>query len=165
MKVLVTAGSKYGATAEIAEAIGEVLRERGHEVTVAQVEEVDDVEAFDAAVIGSAVYTGRWLKPAKEFVERHGEALAKRPVWLFSSGPIGDPPKPEEDPVDASPLVGATGAREHRVFAGKLEKSGLSFGEKAIVLAFRAPEGDYRDWDEIRGWASGIADALEAGAG
>ncbi len=90
--------------------------------------------------------------------------MATRPVWLFSSGPIGDPPKPEEDPVDVAGILRATKAREHRVFAGKLVKKQLSFGEKAMVLAFRAPEGDFRDWEEIKGWAVGIADALRPGS-
>jgi menaquinone-dependent protoporphyrinogen oxidase len=81
-------------------------------------------------------------------------------VWLFSSGPVGDPPKPTEDPVDASSLLERTGAREHHVFAGRLDRSRLSFGERAIAMALRAPEGDFRDWDDVRAWASGIADAL-----
>ncbi len=50
------------------------------------------------------------------------------------------------------------------MFAGKLVKKQLSFGEKAMVLAFRAPEGDFRDWEEIKGWAVGIADALRPGS-
>jgi menaquinone-dependent protoporphyrinogen oxidase len=49
------------------------------------------------------------------------------------------------------------------VFAGKLARKQLGFGEKAIVLAFRAPDGDFRDWTQIKAWASGIADALQAG--
>lgn len=81
-------------------------------------------------------------------------------MWLFSSGPVGDPPRPEEDPVDVAELVARTKAREHRVFAGRIERSRLSFAEKAIVLALRVPDGDYRDWDEIRAWAAEIADAL-----
>jgi menaquinone-dependent protoporphyrinogen oxidase len=159
MNVLVTAASRYGSTAEIAEAIGVVLAERGLETTVASPEEVGTVDAYGAVVLGSAVYAGRWQKEAKEFVERAGDA---RPVWLFSSGPIGDPPKPEEDPVDVAELMKRTEAREHRVFPGKLVKKQLSFPEKAIVMALRAPEGDFRDWDAVRGWAAGIADALQA---
>jgi menaquinone-dependent protoporphyrinogen oxidase len=73
---------------------------------------------------------------------------------------VGDPPKPEEDPVDVRGIREATRAREHRVFAGKLVRKQLSFGEKAMVLAFRAPDGDFRDWAEINDWASGIARAL-----
>jgi menaquinone-dependent protoporphyrinogen oxidase len=160
MRVLVTAASKYGATAEIAAAIAEELDKHGLEATVLPPEEVNGVDGYDAVVVGSAVYAGHWLKPARELVERHADALAGRPVWLFSSGPVGDPPKPQEDPVDVADLLAATGAREHRVFAGKLVRKQLSFPERAIVSALRVPEGDFRDWTEIHQWAAGIADAV-----
>jgi hypothetical protein len=80
--------------------------------------------------------------------------LAARPVWLFSSGPIGDPPKPEEDPVDIADIMQATKARGHRVFAGKLVKKQLSFPDRAISAAPRVPEGDFRDREEIKAWAA-----------
>jgi menaquinone-dependent protoporphyrinogen oxidase len=163
MRVLVTAASKYGATAEIAREIGDALRDRGLEPTVLAPEQVEEVDGYDAVVLGSAVYAGHWLKPARELVERQAGGLAGRPVWLFSSGPVGDPPKPEEDPVDVTELVAATGAREHRVFAGKLVRKQLSFPERAIVSALRVPEGDFRDWTEIRQWAAAIADTMEPG--
>jgi Flavodoxin domain len=105
MRVLVTAASKYGATAEIAA----VLDKHGLEATVLPPEQVKGVDGYDAVVAGSAVYAGHWLKPTRELVERHAGALAGRPVWLFSSGPVGDPPKPEEDPVDVADLLAATG--------------------------------------------------------
>jgi menaquinone-dependent protoporphyrinogen oxidase len=160
MRVLVTAASKYGATAEIGQAIGEVLGEHGLDPTVVPPERVGGLDGFDAVVVGSAVYAGHWLKPAREPVDRLGGELAGRPVWLFSSGPVGDPPKPDEDPVDVAEVLAATGAREHRVFAGKLLRKQLSFPERAIVSALRVPEGDFRDWAEVRRWATGIADAL-----
>jgi menaquinone-dependent protoporphyrinogen oxidase len=160
MRVLVTAATKYGATAEIAAAIAEVLDEHGLEATMLSPEEVKGVDGYDAVVIGSAVYAGHWLKPARELVERHATTLAGRPVWLFSSGPVGDPPKPEEDPVDVADLVDLTNAREHRVLAGKLVRKQLSFPERAIVSALRVPEGDFRDWTEIRQWAAGVAGAV-----
>lgn len=160
MKVLVAVASKHGSTEEIARAVAEVLSERGLEATVRSPEEVDDVGGFDAVVLGSAVYAGRWMKEARELVERATEDLAARPLWLFSSGPIGDPPKPEEDPVDVAEIMEATEARDHRVFAGRLERAKLGFAEKAVVMALRAPDGDFRDWDEIRGWAGVIAETL-----
>jgi menaquinone-dependent protoporphyrinogen oxidase len=162
MKVLVTAASKYGATAEIASTIGTVLAEQGHDTTVLPPEQVDAVDHYGAVVLGSAVYAGHWLKPARELVGRSGSALTARPVWLFSSGPVGDPPKPEEDPVDVADILEATEARDHRLFAGKLMKKQLSFPDRAITAALRVPEGDFRDWAEIKDWASGIADALRS---
>jgi menaquinone-dependent protoporphyrinogen oxidase len=164
MKVLVTAASKYGATGEIASAIGEVLAGHGLDATVVPCEQVDSVDGYDAVVLGSAVYAGHWLKAARALVDRAGGALADRPVWLFSSGPIGDPPKPEEDPVDVADILAATKAREHRVFAGKLVRKQLSFGDKAIAVALRVPEGDFRDWAAIKGWAAEVAAALQPGS-
>ncbi len=163
MKVLVTAASKYGSTGEIAVAIAEALSERGIDATSIPPEEVGSVEEYDAVVLGSAVYAGRWLKPARDLVERSGEAFANRPVWLFSSGPIGDPPKPEGEPVDVADLMESTKAREHHVFAGELVKKRLSFGDKAIAMALRAQEGDFREWDRDRG--VGLGDRGRARSG
>jgi menaquinone-dependent protoporphyrinogen oxidase len=97
MKVLVTAASKHGATAEIGATIGEVLGgEQGLDATVVPPEEVAAVDGYDAVVLGSAVYAGHWMAAAKELVDRAGSALAGKPVWLFSSGPGGVLPGPEE---------------------------------------------------------------------
>jgi menaquinone-dependent protoporphyrinogen oxidase len=92
--------------------------------------------------------------------ETEASAWSARPVWLFSSGPVGDPLKPEEEPVDVAAIAAATGARDHRLFAGKIDKHGLSFAERAVVVALRSPAGDYRDRAAIDAWAAGIADAL-----
>lgn len=159
MKILVTVASRHDATAEIGAAIASGLRGRGHEVEQMAPEDVGDVAQYDAVVIGSAVYVGRWLEPARSLVDRYAAQLAERPVWLFSSGPLGDPPKPAEDP-DVSALVEATRAVEHHVFTGKLDKSALGPLERTVARAVRAPEGDYRDWDAINEWAEKIAASL-----
>lgn len=160
MKILVSAASKHGATADIAKVIGETLTAAGHEAAVVPPDAVTSIAGYDAVVLGSGVYVGHWLDAAKALVERLGGELATRPVWLFSSGPIGDPPKPDEDPADLPDLMAATGARGHRLFAGLVDKSRLGLGEKVILAAVRAPEGDYRPWDEIRAWADEIAGEL-----
>jgi menaquinone-dependent protoporphyrinogen oxidase len=158
-KVLVTAASKHGATAEIAQAVAEVLAGHGLDPAVVPPDEVHDVDGYDAVVLGSAVYAGHWLKPARTLVDRCHTSLRARPVWLFSSGPVGDPPKPDEDPVDVADIVARTGARDHHLFAGKLTRKQLSFPERAIVAALHVPDGDFRDWPEIRRWATEIATA------
>jgi len=165
MKVLVTAASRHGATTEVAASIGAILQAAGHEVHVLRPSDVTGLDGFDAAVVGSAVYIGRWLEPARDLVEREKVALCRIPVWLFSSGPIGDPPKPVEEPLDDSPLAALVGAREHRAFAGCVDRKRLGFGERAILAAVRAPEGDFRPWPEIEAWAREISAGLvEAGA-
>ena len=141
MKVLVCAASKYRATSEIARAVADVLAERGCEVTVLSPQEVGAVEEFDAVVLGSAVYMGQWMKPARELAERSADALASRPVWLFSSGPVGEPAKPADNPVDVTKILQATKARDHRIFTGKLVKKHLSFPDRAMASAIRAAGG------------------------
>ncbi len=168
MKVLVTAASKHGATAEIAWAIGEVLSERGLETRVMPPDDVGTIAGYDAVVLGSATYAGHWLDPAKAFVTRFRDSLITRPVWLFSSGPVGDPSRKlvrrmGADPLEVAGILAVTNARGHRVFAGKLDRKYLSRGQRTALALFRGLEGDFRDWDDIRGWAAAIADELGAG--
>ncbi|MDX6628457.1 MAG: menaquinone-dependent protoporphyrinogen oxidase [Gaiellales bacterium] len=161
MKVLVATASRHGATQEIAEAIGRTLNAEGVGASVAAIADAGDPAAYDAFVLGSAVYMGHWLDAATKFVESRSTVLSARPTWLFSSGPIGDPPRPSEpEAVDVADLVSKTRAKGHKLFAGKLDKRQLGFGERAVMLAFRAVEGDYRDWQEVEAWARAIAGEL-----
>jgi menaquinone-dependent protoporphyrinogen oxidase len=164
MTVLVCAASKHGSTAEIAQAIGAALAKHGVPVDVRPVEDVTIVDGYDAVVLGSAVYMGRWLEPARRLVEAEAPALAARPVWLFSSGPVSNRLEPEEGHPDIAAIVEATGAREHRIFAGRVRRQGLSFTERAMVAALRVPDSDYRDWAGIEAWAADIANTLRSQA-
>lgn len=162
MRVLVTAASRHQATQEIAQAIATGLAARGVAAEARPVEDVQSIDGYDAVVVGSAIYMGRWLKPAHRFVEMNASHLAAKPVWLFSSGPLGPPEHlvPGDESADTSEMTGLTHAREHRVFAGRLEKKRLGLAERAAVAAVHAPEGDSRDWSEIDAFAGEIAAAL-----
>jgi len=168
VRVLVVVASKHGATEEMAGSMSRWLAESaaGQELGVTAVlQKADhhpDPAGFDAVLVGSAVYGGRWLEPARDWVSAHAAALRDRPVWLFSSGPIGAPPFPPDEPHDVHPLAQLVGARGHRVFPGRLDTNLLSFGERAMVTAMRAPLGDFRDWDAVRGWTDEIAAELRA---
>jgi menaquinone-dependent protoporphyrinogen oxidase len=165
MTVLVTAATKHGATGEIAEAIGAALTERGVPTVVLPPEQVDDIGGYDAVVLGSAVYAGRWLPAAMALVDRGAGAWAGRPVWLFSSGPVGDPDRSltqqmGAEPADLPKVRFTTGAREHRMFPGKLDRATLPLAQRLALSVFRGMQGDFRDWDTVRTWSAGIADAL-----
>ncbi len=156
MKVLVTAASRHGSTAEIARSVARHLADGGHDVEYRRVEEVDDLTGFDAVVLGSAIYAGRWLKSGYDFVERLAPELAVREVWLFSSGPLGDPPMPSQD-VDISGVMVTTGARGHAVFPGCLDKHKLAYAERAVARALHAPVGDFRNWEAVARWSHHVA--------
>jgi menaquinone-dependent protoporphyrinogen oxidase len=161
MKILIAVASRHGSTGEIAESIGNELRGAGHQVDVLDAGHVTSVDPYEAAIVGSAVYLGGWLAEARDFSHRHQAKLASIPTWLFSSGPIG-PNSPASPPAHLDELMQATKARGHRIFVGMLDRSKLSLGERLIATVVRAPDGDFRDWDEIHRWANEIASALRA---
>jgi len=178
MKVLVVYASKYGATKGIAEFIGEKLREGRIETDVQEVGSVQSLVNYDAYVIGSALYMFHWMKQAKQFVSRNSHILAGRPVWLFSSGPIGNSPNDAKGrdllevsgPKELGELMGLTKAREHKVFFGALDGSKLAgttgffyrMARRSEEAKKTMPEGDFRDWKGIEAWVGGIVAALKA---
>jgi menaquinone-dependent protoporphyrinogen oxidase len=164
--VLVAYATKYGATAEIAEKIGQVLRQAGLRADVLAADRAGDLASYKAVVLGSAVYVGQWRKEAATFLEANEKALAKRPVWLFSSGPTGkgDPVqlmKGWRFPEAQQPIADRIRPRDIAFFHGVLDMKKLSLAEKLIVKGIKAPVGDFRDWEPITAWAAAIADALK----
>ena len=163
VNVLVAYSSKHGSTREIALRIGDRLRADGLSPDVRDVAVVSDPAAYDAVVLGSAVYMGGWRKEAIEFARDHSASLAARPVWLFSSGPLGEPSL--EEPRHVAELRAALNPREHTVFTGALDSSKLSLPERIVISAVARQTkhdlaGDFRDWNEIDAWADTIAEAL-----
>ena len=157
MKVLVTTASKHGATAEIGSVIGALLEAEHIEVDVLAPEQVDAVAGYDAVVLGSGVYAGHWLKTAKRFVDRHEDELRELPLFVFSSGPVGAPPKDSDEPAEMAAIDDAIHPVDHRVFGGRLTASQLGPFEKLIIGVVKAPLSDDRPWDEIADWAKEIA--------
>ena len=175
MTTLVAYASRHGATRGIAERIGDVLAREGIEVRVEPVEAVGAVDGYDAFVIGSAAYLGEWLGDATTFVRLHEDTLATRPVWLFSSGPVG-PDKADAEgrdlrersrPREFDEFAGSIHPRDERVFfgaydpdaeaVGLVERVGSWFARWIPEIRESLPAGDFRDWPEIDAWAQGIA--------
>ncbi|WP_375772556.1 hypothetical protein NR798_17250 [Archangium gephyra] len=166
MRVLVTYGSKRGGTAGIAERIARTLVERGFQADARPSSEVESVDAYDAVVVGGALYSSRWHRAARRFIKHHSEALRTRPVWLFSSGPLDDSAAGGDIPPveQVQRLMERIGARGHITFGGRLLPDAKGFIASKMA---RHRAGDWRDPRLIQAWAEGLADALrsvEAGA-
>lgn len=175
MRVLVVYATHHGSTQEIAERIADRLQERSIDVTVRSADQADtDVAAYDAAIIGSAVYAAHWLKDAAALVRRSRTALASRPVWLFSSGPLGSDSvdakgqdvREAAKPREYAEFSEAIHPRDHHVFFGAYDPVTDPVGIMETFLKLvpggrtALPDGDFRDWDEIDAWAARIADEL-----
>ncbi len=172
MTVLVVYASKHGSTRQIAERIATTLTAAGQPADARAIEDACDLAGYDAFVIGGAAYYGHWLKPATEFVQAQQALLADRPVWLFSSGPLGTDTTDAQghdlrdaaEPKELGELHEATRARGHRVFFGALDPDDLTLPERTVRRLPGGhgllPEGDFRDWADIDAWAAAIASEL-----
>lgn len=161
MHILLAVASKHESTHEIANVLADELRVAGQSVEVYNADAAPSPQAYDAVILGSAIYAGSWLFAAKHFVERYRAELVGLPLWVFSSGPLGaENPQPHDDPQHLAASLGELPVRDHKVFVGKLDTSDLGVAERVIAKVVRAPIGDFRNWDAIRGWAHEIAAGL-----
>ncbi len=162
LNILVAVASKHGSTNDIAAAIAEELRAAQFAVDLKDADAVDELRGYDAVVLGSAIYAGRWLPAAKQFAHQHHAQLATLPLWVFSSGPLGTTnPQPHDDPERLAAPLGDIAVRDHRIFVGKLDQRDLGVAERMIAKVVGAPYGDFRDWDTVGAWAHTIAAALQ----
>jgi menaquinone-dependent protoporphyrinogen oxidase len=164
--ILVAYATKHGATKEIAEKVGEVLRKAGLQVEVHPVKEVGYLEPYRAVVLGTASYYGQWRRDAVKFLKKRATELAGRPVWLFMSGPTGngDPVellKGRIYPPGLQPTFDTIKPRDVAAFHGDTRADHFSGWEKWILKRVGADAADFRDWEMITGWADGVAAALK----
>jgi menaquinone-dependent protoporphyrinogen oxidase len=175
MKVLVAYASRHGATAGIADRIAVGLQAHGLPAEARPVAEVGEVERYDAFVIGSAAYLFHWLKDATRFVKRHRALFATRPVWLFSSGPLGTDRIDEQGddvleatrPREFDELAALVHPRGLQVFFGAWDPNAPKVGlteqlVRRLPAAAETPAGDFRDWAAIDVWSAEIARELLA---
>lgn len=162
MRVLVTYGTKRGGTSGLAEMLGSALQDQGFEATVMPAPRVMDVRPYDAVIIGGALYNNRWHKDARRLIKRHRNGLVGRPVWLFSSGPLDNsalatdiPPVPQ-----VTKAMEAVDAEGHMTFGGHLSEEATGFPASSMA---KTNAGDWRDQDQVRGWAKRIRDDLTTG--
>ena len=137
---------------------------------ISPIDSIRDLAAYEAVILGSAVYIGKWTKKAETFLRTNEKILAGRPVWLFSSGPTG-----EGNPVELvegwrlpdalKPVADRIHPRDIAVFHGYINPGKLNFIEKwAVKSVVKKPFGDFRDWDAIVAWSARISAALKDAA-
>ena len=165
-QVLVTYATKYGATAEIAEKIGQALRQAGLHTDVLPANRIINLSSYKAVILGSAVYIGGWCKEAEKFLKTNEKVLAEQLVWLFSSGPTGEGNPMELTkgwyfPKALQPIADRIQPRDITIFHGAINMKKLNFIEKWMINKAKAPIGDFRDWDAIISWATTITDVLK----
>jgi menaquinone-dependent protoporphyrinogen oxidase len=158
-RILVAYASKYGSTRELAETLGEVLADEGLAVEVRPAIEVRSLASYGAVVLGSGLYAATWLRDANVFIRANRRALAMRPLWLFSSGPLDRSAELAEIPMTphVHQVLGDLEIRGHRTFGGRLLADTPEV-RAGLMAATRI--GDFRDFERVRAWGREIAAAL-----
>ncbi|MDK2890076.1 MAG: menaquinone-dependent protoporphyrinogen oxidase [Methanoculleus sp.] len=164
-RILVAYATRYGSTAEVAEAIGDELRKSDVEVDVRPVNEVRDLSLYRAAVIGSPIYMGKWLPEPQVFIEKNQQYLRSIPVAYFAVGLTvadggGEILRKAEASMDQVRML--VNPVDVGVFPGKLVSGNLSFTDRTIIKLIRAKTGDFRDWEAVRSWAKAVYPKIAA---
>ena len=144
MRILVTAASRHDATTEVAHAIATALTRAGIPVDERKPEEVGHLAAYDGVVLGSAEPRRRSLAEARERPRRANVVTDACATGLaLLDGPCRCSAEARRSTRDVAPILEQSGAREHRIFGGRLDKRELGFvGEKALVRMVGAAQGD-----------------------
>jgi menaquinone-dependent protoporphyrinogen oxidase len=165
-KVLIVYASRAGSTGEVAKAVGQTLSEAGASVDVRSVADENDLNNYEAVIVGSAIRMGRWLPEAVDFVKKHHDKLSRVPAAYFvvCSTMKDDTPENRKktlaylDPVrKAAPDIKPV---DTGLFAGVIDFSKLSFIDKSMLKVRGASEGDFRNWAAIKQWATDVAPML-----
>ncbi|MEW6585476.1 MAG: flavodoxin domain-containing protein [Nitrospirota bacterium] len=158
-RVLITYASKYGSTGGVADAIGKELCSKEVAADVVLIKNAVNLSSYQGVVIGSAIYMGKWLSEAVDFVKKNRDILRQVPVAYFLvCMTLYNPTEQNRAEVlaymdsilKAVPEIKPVGIG---TFAGALDYSNLSWLNKKILKSKGIPEGDFRDWNSIRAWA------------
>lgn len=158
-KVLVTYASKYGSTGGVADAIGKELCSKDVTSDVALINNAGNIGSYQGVVIGSAIYMGKWMSEAVDFVKKNKDTLRQMPVAYFLVCMTLSKPTEEnrakvlsymDSILKAVPEIKPVGIG---TFAGALDYNNLSWLNKKILKSKGTPEGDFRDWKAIQAWA------------
>jgi menaquinone-dependent protoporphyrinogen oxidase len=176
--ILVAYGTGEGQTAKVAERVGSVLSDRGHDVTTVDVADAAgvDVADFDAVLVGSPVNNRRHRPDVYAFVERNREALTSRPAGFFQLSLASVVPwrwAREGAGEFADEFVERTGWQPDRVglFAGAVRYTQYDRRTRwlfRLVSAVTTGDTDtsrdyeYTDWDAVERFAAEFADLVEA---
>ncbi len=175
-KVHIAYGTTEGQTAKVAQLVGDMGRQFGHEVSVQLAQEAADadLDAFDAAIVGGSLHEGRYQRGVRSFIDRHKAFLATRPSAFFSvslAAASSDPREREEARRIAQEFVNRAGWAPKQIesFAGALRYTQYSWLKRSLMKHIAAKEGghvdtsrdfEYTDWEGVRRFAERFFGAL-----
>jgi menaquinone-dependent protoporphyrinogen oxidase len=162
-KILVTYASRTGSTEEVAQFIGKTLSDLGETVDVISMNEVTDISKYNAVVAGSAIQAGKWLPEAVIFIETHKNELNQKSFAAFLVCMTLAMKKADSYSAFVSgfldPIRKMVDPKSEGLFTGILDINKIpSFVDRIkfrISVLFGVwKEGDHRNWQAIKTWAT-----------
>ncbi len=165
-KILVAYATAAGSTGEVAEAIGKAPDDGSVTVDVRQAKEVTGVSGYRAVVLGTGIRAGQVYRDAAAFVETYRQALSQVPVAYFVvCATMGE--NTETSCAEASAYLDQLRAKapavepvDRDLFGGVMNYARLPLVLRLMIKLMKKPEGDWRDWDAIRTWATNLRPML-----
>lgn len=164
--ILVAYSTRTGSTGDVAQFVGDVLRDAQLPVEVARMKDITALGRYSAVILGAPLYIGQMPGELHHFLRRFRVQLGGLPQWFFVLGPIEGKPeefskageqteKQLEKHAWLQPL-------EVKILGGRFDVNRMPFPYSLAVRlpAFPIKEvhaTDVRDWEDIRAWASNIA--------
>jgi menaquinone-dependent protoporphyrinogen oxidase len=158
-RVLIAYATRCGSTFEIAQTMLQDLKGRGFAGDVSAAGKVTTLSGYDAVVVGSAVRFGKWLPEAVDFVRRYRAELNRMPTAFFTVHMMntgGDEASRKARMAYVDPARALVRPVGEVFFAGKMDSSRLSFGERLLCKVMKARDADQRDWGAIHGWGKSV---------
>ncbi len=167
--ILVTYATRTGFTVGVAEKIASTLKEKGYQVTIGPVQDIEDTSPYKSVIIGSAIQGSTWLPEGIQFLKNHQADLTHKPVAMFQvcmtlamrdgenyRGYVKN--FMNDARAIIKPVMEAS-------FAGGLDISRVpSLADrikfKLSVIMGVWKEGDHRNWKAIEEWVNEIAAVL-----
>lgn len=176
MKILIVYGTTEGQTRKISHFMEVVLKDGGHEVTVADASEAPPSPAlYDAVIIGASIHMHRYQSDVSHYIKTHIEALNKMPGAFFSVC-LAIASSFEEEHKEARKIT--TEFLEHvgwkplmsTQVAGALKYTQYDFFTRLIMRMIAKKEGrttdtssdhEYTDWNAVREFVKEFAAAIK----
>jgi menaquinone-dependent protoporphyrinogen oxidase len=167
-KILVAYASQAGSTAGVADMIGQTLSTNGSSVDVRPISEINNLDLYQAVILGSAIHSGAWLPEARAFVQQYQGSLSQIPTAIFQVCMMMatdsenykkmttewlNPVAEQIHPIAKQSFAGAMLLNQYPKISEKL-------GLRVFLASIKLKQGDYRDWDAIRAWAKSLLSRL-----
>lgn len=162
--VLVVYGTTEGHTRKVAHYIAQVVRDRGHRMTVLDASLPPDPGGYDAVIVAASVHQLRHQSAVIHFAQQHRNLLNSIPTAFFSvslSAALGDPHHQLEAREVAEQLLAETRWRPLGVtlVGGALLYSRYDWLKRLLMQMIARHDGrdtdtsrdwEYTDWDCLR---------------